>query len=63
MKTDLPNLKIYKDKSKEGVVERATNEYEVIVKDLVKKETNLDLFVNLKVKCFFCTKKDLIKTS
>lgn len=49
LKTDLPNLKIYKDKSKEGVVERATNEYEVIVKDLVKKETNLDLFVNLKI--------------
>ena len=60
MKTDLPNLKIYKDKSKEGVVERATNEYEVIVKDLVKKETNLDLFVNLKViTSFVSDKKDL----
>ena len=48
-KTDLPNLKIYKDKCKEGIVERASNEYEVIVKDLVKKETNVDLFTGLKV--------------
>jgi len=31
------------------VVERASNENEVIVRDLVKKETNLDLFVGLKV--------------
>jgi len=48
-KTDLPNLKIYKDKQKEGIVERASNEYEVIVKDLIKKETNLELFTGLKV--------------
>jgi len=48
-KTDLPNLKIYKDKQKEGIVERASNEYEVIVKELIKKETNLELFTGLKV--------------
>jgi len=48
-KNELQDLKIYKNKCKEGTVERAPNEYEVIVKDLVKKETNLDLFTGLKV--------------
>jgi selenocysteine-specific elongation factor len=47
--TCLPNLKVFKHKAKEGVVERASNEYEVIVKNLVKKETNIDLFTGLNV--------------
>jgi len=47
--TVLPNLKVFKNKSKSGVVERASNEYEVIVKDLFKKETNISLFTGLKV--------------
>jgi len=47
--TVLPNLKVFKNKSKSGVVERASNEYEVIVKDLFKKETNIALFTGLKV--------------
>ena len=48
-KTELQNLKVFKNKCKEGVVERASNEFEVIVRDLVKKETNLDLFTGLRV--------------
>ncbi len=40
---------MYKDKHKEGVVERAQNEYEVIVRSLFKKETDLNLFSGLKV--------------
>jgi len=48
-KTSLPKLKIFKNKCKEGVVERATNEYEIVVKDLVKKESNIELFTGLKV--------------
>jgi len=47
--TILPSLKVFKNKSKSGVVERASNEYEVIVKDLFKKETNISLFTGLKV--------------
>ena len=47
---DLPKLKIYKWKSKEGTVERMSDEYSVIVKSLFKKETNLALFTNMKVK-------------
>lgn len=45
----LPNLMIYKNKCKEGIVERASNEYEVIVKNLFKKESNINSFVGLKV--------------
>ncbi|KAK2721696.1 selenocysteine-specific elongation factor-like [Artemia franciscana] len=47
---ELPKLKVYKTKQKEGVIERLVNEQEVIVKDLFKKETNVDLFTGLKVK-------------
>lgn len=47
---DLPKLKIYKWKKKEGSIERMSDEYSVIVKSLFKKETNLALFVNMKVK-------------
>lgn len=46
---DLSRLKIYKMKTKEGVVDRVANEYEVIVKGLLKKETNVQKFVGLKV--------------
>jgi len=47
--TVLPLLKIYKDKSKEGIVERMNDEYTVIVKNLFKKETKIALFENMKV--------------
>jgi len=49
VKTELSKLKVFKNKSKEGVVERAVNEQEVIVRDLFKKETNIDLFSGLNV--------------
>ncbi len=48
--TLLPNLKIFKTKSKEGVVERATDNYSVIGRSLFKKETNIQTFVGLKVR-------------
>ncbi|KAA0712859.1 Selenocysteine-specific elongation factor [Triplophysa tibetana] len=49
METALPRLKISKDKQKEGAVERVTDDYTVIGRNLFKKETNLQLFVGLKV--------------
>lgn len=47
--TVLPRLKIYKEKCKRGVVDRASNQYEVIGKNMFKKETNIQLFVGLQV--------------
>lgn len=49
VESDLQNLKIFKIKTKEGIVERIANEYEVIGKHLFKKETNIQNFVGLKV--------------
>lgn len=42
-------MRIFKEKRKDGIVERASNEYEVICKSMFKKETNLALFSGLKV--------------
>uniref|UniRef100_A0A3P9P8A2 Selenocysteine-specific elongation factor n=1 Tax=Poecilia reticulata TaxID=8081 RepID=A0A3P9P8A2_POERE len=47
--TSLPQLRIFKTKHKEGQVERVTDDYSVIGRSLFKKETNLQLFVGLKV--------------
>ncbi len=47
--TELPALRIFKEKCKEGVVERANNECEVICKGMFKKDTNLALFSGLRV--------------
>lgn len=47
--TALPRLRIYKTKHKEGQVERVTDDCSVIGRSLFKKETNLQLFVGLKV--------------
>lgn len=47
--TSLPHLRIYKTKHKEGQVERVTDDYTVIGRNLFKKETNLQLFVGLKI--------------
>ncbi|XP_054715029.1 selenocysteine-specific elongation factor-like [Uloborus diversus] len=44
-----PTLKVYKEKMKVGTVDRMVNEYQVIVRDLFKKETNIQIFANLKV--------------
>ncbi len=48
-RSELSKLKIYKEKSKEGLVERMIDAYTVIGRSLFKKETNLDLFMDLKV--------------
>lgn len=45
--TFLPNLKVFKIKQKEGMVERMVNENEVIVKNIFKKETNTQQFIGL----------------
>ncbi|XP_007666510.2 selenocysteine-specific elongation factor [Ornithorhynchus anatinus] len=50
METFLPKLKVYKLKHKEGQVERVMDDYSVIGRSLFKKETNIQLFVGLKVK-------------
>lgn len=47
--TALPHLRIYKTKHKEGQVERVCDDYTLIGRNLFKKETNLQLFVGLKV--------------
>ena len=47
--TLLTRLKIYKEKCKSGVIDRASNQYEVIGKNMFKKETNIQLFVGLQV--------------
>ncbi|KAF4517689.1 hypothetical protein B566_EDAN016515 [Ephemera danica] len=46
----LPSLKIYKNKSKAGVIERAKNPSSLVVKNIFKKETNLEVFTGMKVK-------------
>ncbi|KYO24844.1 selenocysteine-specific elongation factor isoform B [Alligator mississippiensis] len=48
--TFLPKLKVYKLKHKEGQVERVIDDYSVIGRSLFKKETNIQIFVGLKVK-------------
>ncbi|XP_056380816.1 selenocysteine-specific elongation factor isoform X2 [Hyla sarda] len=48
--TFLPKLKVFKMKYKEGQVERVNDDYSVIGRSLFKKETNIQLFVGLKVK-------------
>lgn len=45
----LPALKVYKLKHKHGLVERVMDDYSVIGRSLFKKETNIQLFVGLKV--------------
>ncbi|OCT83361.1 hypothetical protein XELAEV_18025901mg [Xenopus laevis] len=46
----LPNLRVFKLKHKEGQVERVNDDYSIIGRSLFKKETNIQLFVGLKVK-------------
>ena len=45
----LPQLHIYKNKSREGVVERKGDDYSVVCRGFFKKETNMDVFIGLKV--------------
>lgn len=46
--TILPRLKVYKTKVREGIVERMHDDYTVICRNLMKKETNMEVFANLK---------------
>ncbi|XP_003741247.1 selenocysteine-specific elongation factor [Galendromus occidentalis] len=48
-KKSLAALRVSKTKHKTGVVDRVPNESEVIVKNLFKKETNLEIFSGMKV--------------
>ncbi|KAM5148547.1 selenocysteine-specific elongation factor [Mantella aurantiaca] len=48
--TFLPRIKVYKTKHKEGQVERVNDDYSVIGRSLFKKETNIQLFVGLRVR-------------
>ena len=47
--TLLPQLKVYKTKSREGVVERMADDFTVIARSLFKKETNMQSFFGMKV--------------
>ena len=46
---DLPKLKVYKMKSREGQVDRVMDEYSLIGKNLFKKETNIEAFSGMKI--------------
>ncbi|KAG8232815.1 hypothetical protein J437_LFUL013576 [Ladona fulva] len=48
--TVLPKLQVYKNKQKSGVIERVSDETEVIGRNMLKKESNVQVFVGLKVK-------------
>jgi selenocysteine-specific elongation factor len=45
----LPRLKIFKNKQRAGTIQRFVNEQEVIAANLFKKETDRNIFLNLKV--------------
>ncbi|KAB0363463.1 hypothetical protein FD754_007619, partial [Muntiacus muntjak] len=45
----LPSLRVYKLKQRHGVVERVLDDHSVIGRSLFKKETNIQLFVGLRV--------------
>ena len=47
--TVLPKLRVFKNKCREGVVERRHDDYTVICRGLFKKETKVELFTGLKV--------------
>lgn len=47
--TVLPKLKVFKERTKEGIVERSTDDYTVVCRGLFKKESKVDAFVGLKV--------------
>ena len=48
--TFLPSIKIFKQKSKEGSLDRVVSENQLIAKGFCKKESNIDHLVGLKVK-------------
>ena len=46
--TFLPNLKIFKTKTREGTIQRVVNDHEIISSNLFKKETDRSKFVRMK---------------
>lgn len=44
----LPHLKVFKTKSRKGLIQRVVNDYEVIASNLFKKETDRSKFVGMK---------------
>lgn len=48
-KNFLPHLRIFKQKERKGTIERIVKDDTVIVKNLIKKETNAQVFVGLSV--------------
>ena len=42
-------LKIFREKTRSGVVEKIIDNYTLLIKDLFKKETNINLFLNREV--------------
>ena len=49
MKNELTKLKVFKHKLDEGVMERAVDDQEVILRDLFNGKANFDLFCRLRV--------------
>ena len=47
--TVLPSLKVFKEKQKRGTVDRIFSEDTVICRNMLKKESNIEKFVRLKV--------------
>ena len=47
--TQMSRLKVFKWKSKEGTIDRITDQYNVIGKGLFKKETDFTLFTGMTV--------------
>jgi selenocysteine-specific elongation factor len=45
----LSNLRVYKNKTKQGEVDRIVDQYTVVVRNLFRKETDLHPFVGLRV--------------
>lgn len=54
--TFLPNLKVFKTKSREGTIQRVVNDFEIITANLFKKETDRSKFVGMK--CQLSTGED-----
>jgi selenocysteine-specific elongation factor len=48
-KPELEKIKIYKTKVKKGIIDRIVDDNTIIGKDLFKKETDINIFVGLKI--------------
>lgn len=46
-------LKIFRTKVREGIIEKANDDYSVIIKDMFKKESKIEIFVNKPIELVF----------